>query len=409
MRIIALSLPCLLAGGLLHAAPCERLSTLQEFLTCAQTHHPDSVRAEAQLAGLDAQRAAAGQRPNPDLDAQASVADTDAGSVTRTEASLKHTFELGSKRSGRLGEAAAREELTRAEAARRKELVVSNAVQTLFRLRHNLVERKNIDEALGTFSKIVRQYRSRSHLPPEQAVSLDVFELARADYEARRAALHQERRSLESRLSLMAPVSIEAVERLVSAWEPVWPATATLQSAAGKGAAWAQLDAAKRVSQAGMKSARSEAYPNLAVGPYLESEAGGSESSTGLGAALSLALPLYQRNRGGVALARREAHIAEVEVAQTTRELEALRLATLDIYGIALRALRAAPLDRDMEKKHHATERLFERGLVSASLIIEEHRQSAEVIEGRNAQELQAAEALWTLYALDGRALKESL
>jgi hypothetical protein len=62
-----------------------------------------------------------------------------------------------------------------------------------------------------------------------------------------------------------------------------------------------------------------------------------------------------------------------------------------------------------MEQKHHNMESLFERGLISASLIIEAHRQMSEVIGTYHAQELRAIEALWSVYAMDGVMPKEAL
>ena len=62
-----------------------------------------------------------------------------------------------------------------------------------------------------------------------------------------------------------------------------------------------------------------------------------------------------------------------------------------------------------MEKKHKNMESLFERGLIQSSLIIEAHRQMADFTESVNEQELRAVEALWSIYALEGRIPQEGL
>jgi cobalt-zinc-cadmium efflux system outer membrane protein len=62
-----------------------------------------------------------------------------------------------------------------------------------------------------------------------------------------------------------------------------------------------------------------------------------------------------------------------------------------------------------MEVKHKNMEELFERGIVSAALIIEAHRLMAEFAAEQNEQELKAIEALWSIYALQGKILEERL
>ena len=65
--------------------------------------------------------------------------------------------------------------------------------------------------------------------------------------------------------------------------------------------------------------------------------------------------------------------------------------------------------ESNISSKHDELHKLIRRGVISAPLIIEMHREISEYYENLHAQELKALESLWTLYALRGTILEENL
>ena len=70
-------------------------------------------------------------------------------------------------------------------------------------------------------------------------------------------------------------------------------------------------------------------------------------------------------------------------------------------YRSAVKAYRSFSL-QSLYQKHENIEKLYNRGLVSTSLIIESHHQVHEIIEALHAQELTALDALWRIRIIDG-------
>jgi outer membrane protein, heavy metal efflux system len=394
-----------LAVSPLSAEPCS-ISSPQDILSCALQNHPDIQRARAQAARRDALLSAAGQRFNPELDAESSFSDEQ----DHVQAAYLHTFELGGKRRQRLREARLEGDALAIGLQKTQEEVTLKTVAGLYRLSHIQAELDAVQEALDTFGKIVKQYRARPRLTPEQQVSLNVFLLAQGDYELRKSALLQDQRELKTYFDLATGLNFQTVLTARPGRKTDWPDPAALQISTGvTSAAWREAQAAAALSQARLDMARSETWPDLKAGPLAEIESGQGQSNQGYGAALSLSLPLYQRNQGRRALAEAELQQAQTHLALRERELQAELAQRRDIYSLSVESLKKAPSISQMERKHANTEGLFERGLVESSLIIEAHRQMADFTRSLNEQELRAIEALWSIYVLEGRALREAL
>lgn len=388
-------------------SPCPLFATPQDVLACVLKNHPDILRAEAEAANLDAFDAFARQRPNPELDAEAvSNSEEDEPSLS-AQASYLHTFELGGKRRRRQDRAKAQKDALLARTQKTRDEVALTTVLNLYRLRHLQTEFHAVEEAQHTFGTIIGQYKGRRQLSPEQQVGLNVFLLAQSDYTLRKSRLLQEQRALKQYFDLATGADFETVLKSLPAPKAAWPDLPTAPVLAGALRQEAQADLA--LAQADMALANSDARPDLKLGPVAGMESGRGRENKILGGALSLPLPLYQRNQGARALAGNDLRRAEVNLAQRDRELSAQWRTWLDIYQNAVAALRDMPTLIQMEKKHQGMESLFERGLVESALVIEAHRQMTDFTESLNTQELRALEALWSLYTLQGRATEEKL
>jgi cobalt-zinc-cadmium efflux system outer membrane protein len=401
---VALFCPALVAAATKVEPPCV-ISEPSALLSCALKHHPDIIRAEAAVSAARATEHQARQVPNPDVTAEStSFRESDEPSLTLESAYL-HTFELGGKRSARIAGSQAQAMRAHAELRRAQEAVAVQTMVQASRLRQVEQEKRLLQEAIETFDKVIRSYENRPRLSGEQEVSVSVFRLAGSDYRLRMASLDQEEAGLVKSLKVATALPTQVLNAALPPEMTSWPtlvSTMTLMDAGDVQSAKAALE----MSQADQASAISQAWPDVKLGPRVNWISGRGQDALGLGGALSLALPLYQRNAGGKAAASASAEAARIALETRERERQADVEKWHTVYESAVQAHRSAPQIAAVQAKHVNVERFFERGLVSASLVIEAHRQMTDLVRSRHEQELHAIEALWSIYALEGRNLE---
>jgi len=403
-------LPISLWGAENASSACSAASSPEDVVSCALQNHPDVVRLRGQADRLDALDLLARQRPNPDLDVETLHPSDDDEPSLELEASYLHTFETGGKRRRRLESARAQKDLVIAQLDRAREEVKLRTILNLHRLRQIEEELHLIDEASNTFGTIVGQYRSRSRLSPEQEVSLSVFVLAEGDYRLRRSGLIQERGALRQFFKLATGLDFATVMKALPARRAEWPAVpASADPEALGGAARREARAEVAMAQADIGLAAGDAVPNIGVGPRVAATSGNGQNAQSVGAVFSMSLPLYNRNRGGRAVAESELVRAQAVLSQREGEFGAALESWREVYQEAVGSLQDIPSVEQLERKHHNIENQFQRGLISASLVIEAHRQLTDFTASQNEQELKATEALWSIHALRGRILEEKL
>jgi cobalt-zinc-cadmium efflux system outer membrane protein len=393
-----LSLLTLSASSAENGCPAQ---TAHDVIACVLARHPDVLRAQSEVWVAAFLPGAAGQRPNPELDSQVTAfGKAEVQPALTTEANLVHTFELGDKRHHRLKRAEARQSAAQARLRRTREQLAVEGVLKLHRLRQIISERRAIEESMTSFSDIVRSLQSRPRRSGDQDVSLQVFLLAKTDYEFQVASLEQEENALTLWFTLATGLAKPAILAALPQESLQWPEVSTGPVTAN---GVLQIAAARTAeSKANLAMAESQAWPDLKAGPRVEVESGNGESTLGGGAALSLPLPLYQRNQGERRVASAEAEQATLNLQLTKRELDTERQRWLAAYHSFVEAWRRSPGPDEMEKRHRTFEIEFHRGLIPASLTVEAHRQMVEFTKARHEIELRAIEALWSLYALDG-------
>lgn len=398
---------CASAGA--DAVPvCEKLASAQDVVACALETHPEIRRAEAGLAQGEAAREKAAQRPNPELSSKAGYGRQEDEPVVNTETSLLHTFELGGKRGARIEKAVAEQGVLTQERLRAREDVFIETALTLNRLRQAGAEAETLDEAIATFHQIASLFATRPRLTPEQSVSANVFRLAELDYRTRRASLTSEKEALARSLQLWTGSEAVLPSTILPSTKTVWPDLAE-DGEATKGSYVRIAEAERLVADAELGLAKSEAWPDLKVGPVFETQRQPGQNYNTLGLALNVPLPLYQANGGGKAYAAALLTKREVELANTRRAAAARRFTWLARYRNAVTALSNPSSAKELERHHRDLERLFQRGVISSPLVIETHRQMYDALRSRHEQELQALEANLRIAALEGRLFEEKL
>ncbi len=382
--------------------------TYQEILRCSEQMSPEIQRAELELAHARSQVGAASQWRNPELSVDSVQGGSGADQKSETGINLGIPIELGGKISARtsIAESAA----ARAEAAlyQVKANVRAATLLKLHRLRQLTHEQEVIDESIGTFTKLVTQFSQRFKLSPEQEISVAVFKMSKSEYDLKKTEVLSELNSLDSYFQTTIGLGIRSLTTMLPQSPKAWPRIDGSQNSKDS----PKMLAAKadmRAAQANLNLAESEAWPTLTVGPSakLQNESGRSNQLYGFN--LSLPLPVFNANGKGKAAAASGLRYAEKNQNLALTEQSKIRDEMLRTYQQSVAALNATLSHEDIEKKHSNIERLFFRGVVPSSLVIEAHRTYVELEKSRNSRELKALEALMTIYTIDGNILEAQL
>ncbi|MDO8519846.1 MAG: TolC family protein [Deltaproteobacteria bacterium] len=381
------------------------IASTQDILACALKNHPDIIRSETAAERDHMLVKMARQRPNPEITSKVVTGTNDSPVNLATETTLFHTLELGWKRGARIHQARALGELADAGLLETREEVSFNMVLALNRLRQIRAEKEFLAEAVSTFGKIIRQFKSRSLLPPEQEISLSVFEVARGDYELQKNVLLDDERELITFVELGTGTSFDKIKKFLPNPKKRWPEIVD-KAGEGKASAIQKAEAELKKAKASLQAARRDIWPDMKMGPTVETEKRGRETEWIAGGSVSFPIPLLSLNSGTRAFAR-------LDRAQAKSGLETVLKKTAFERANALQRYRASVADLSRVKtgleKHRRIEALFEKGFVSSPLVIEAHRQLIDTTKNIHQREIVALEALWRIYIIDGTVFGEKI
>jgi outer membrane protein, heavy metal efflux system len=382
---------------------CGHFSTATDLVRCALLSSPQSRILKVTESAQEQAVAVAKQRPNPQVAAEF----VPLGNGQRTEITAVHTFQLGGKRSSRIAAAEATRDVALSEVRISQEDLVIDTVKDLYFLRQKLEEEKLLAESSEAFANVVKTYRRRLRLSPEQNVSLSVFQIAAEENILRLSRIEQERETALNALAVRLGIDPKAITpAILPALKRDWPA---VQLPAIQNARARAIEASQRQVTAALEVAKAERWPDLAVGPKLEIENSNGVSDTRIGIALSLPLPLYHRNGAGAAFAA-----AQVQQLSATNALSQLTLNNdrenwLRIYRTSGESISKSLKTTNLQQRHKDLHSLISQGLIGAPEIIELHRQMFAYQEAVHEQELRGVEAQWRLLAMDGKLLEGEL
>lgn len=381
---------------------CKSIKNSNELLKCILKSHPDVEVQEAQVneekKGIDLAR----QRPNPDFDLEG--VDNKTGGISG-ELAVLHTFELGGKRDSRVKIARAKINRSKSQLLKAQELVATQTVLNIYRLRQIETELEAVRESLETFRRIRKRYSRIGRLSPEQQVSVSVFKLAEEDSKLTVNTLISEKEEILSNFRMIVGSDFKIDNDVLPSIKKDWP-TILLDKVGGADSLLALSSLA--IAEAESDLAKSQAWPNVSIGPRVEVDTG-QASETRVGIALSMPLPFYNTNNGGRAKAGLGVQKSLLNEKWTRRNLERRAKFLLADYKRSSGTVSKSMKESNINSKHNELHKLIRRGVISAPLIIEMHREIFEYYENLHAQELRALKSLWTLYALRGTILEENL
>lgn len=398
------------AGAHVHGShiECPLPKTSLDVVRCAQEEHPSVQKAKLTLNQAKGLSSIAGQWRNPELDVQMVNGEIEGTKKSETQVALLIPIEIGGKRNARKLEAESQGKLSEAELKGIQSDVTIETVTKLHRLRQLEGEKAQIQEAVDTFALVVSQQKSRPGLSPEQRVSLSVFRMALSEAKIRQSEIFEEERALEHFFHIATGHSLNELKKVLPASPKSWPDIKSAPAQAfspGAQLARAELD----MALAQVKASSAEAWPEFKIGPMVQVEEEGPNKGSIFGFQLSMGLPVFNFNgarRNYTGLGETKARKI-VELTRTEENHE--RDEQLRVYERSVQALKDAPTVEELEKDHKQHEGYARRGLISASLIIESHRQIQELTRSRHGREIKALESLWQVYKFDGTILTETL
>lgn len=401
MKILILFLISLSTSA--HASSiCDALKTPNDVLKCIVANHAAIQVGKAKVNEVALAVDVASQRPNPELE----VEGTDqVGTGFSSEVSLLHTFELGGKRSARMQLAEREKDLLSAELLNRKEQLTVQTVSDLYRLRQIDHEQSIVDEIISTFQRITKQYSKAGRLSPEDDMSVSVFKMALEENKLKRNSLINERQGILARIESGIGKKLSIPKQLLPAIKRDWP------SLSPSDLSGSQIIKAKKeleLANANYNLEKSHSWPNLSIGPKIEIENSG-ETETRYGLALSMPLPLYQANGGGRAKSLAGIKRNEIKLKFERTRLERRKSYLHGVYQRVSQGIAQTLSNKQVSLKHKNLHKMINRGVVSAPIVIELHRQIMDYYEKLHEQELEGVQALWQIAALEGRVLTEIL
>lgn len=392
VRRLAVALALVGATALASADDTALQVTFEQALEAARTS-PRLARLEADVALAEAALVAARTYPhNPDLEVEVADRAGPAGSTTDRGISIGQRIEIGGQRSER--RAAAEAALAAARSSlRQARIELLGAVAQAFveaAYRRDLLEVEEAEAELArSYSGLVER---RLEAGSATAIDLALAQagLARAEraVAVAKGADQEARARLAEALGARASAPVATVGETPRLEAP--PSLDELLSRAldGRGDL-AAAEARFEVAEARRRLARALRIPDLSVA----ARAGREEGDDIVGISFGIPIPLFDRNRGGIAEAEAESVAArsEVEIAKLAVERQVVaahgRLVSALVAREAAEGLGMTALEEGLD----LLQRSFEAGKIGSAELLLYRR---ELVEGRR-QAVAAVRDTW--------------
>lgn len=385
---------------------CGVVNNINQVVACAESKSPEIKKAEANLRIKKASEDFAGQLQNPELSTEYLAGSSSGKNQSEMDLSLAFPIEVGGGRSARKSLASFESKRAELELIKIRADVRKRTLLNLTRVRQIYDELSMIQDSLDAFSKLIRQYKDRPKLTPEQEVTLTVFSVAKTDYSFKKAEYEDELAKLDTYFKILIDHSISDLKTVLPSKIIKWPA---VSQSSEDSPLLAVYDSDIGASKADLAKSKSEIWPSLSIGPSFKRVTDGDQNLSQLGVNLSMPLPVLSMNNGGRAVAMANVLAAETRRDLALKELKAVRGAAYQQYVKSVKLLQESANGISQEERHKKVENLFFRGLVPSSLVIEAHRTLVDFGKTRNERELKALENFFDIQIIDGKPVELNL
>jgi len=381
---------------------CKNLKTPNDLLKCIVEHHTDMKVLRSQVKSKMFSVELASQRINPQVEFEAL---DKIGKGFSLESSLVHTFEFGNKRYARTLFAKSETELLKTDFLKYQEEITIETVKNLYRIRQIDHEIQIIQEIIKTFLKITQQYAQAGQLAPEDEISISVFKMALEENKLKNNALVNEKKEIIEKIQMSISQKLIIEKMHLPKIKKRWPKLAVMKLS---GSQLLQISKKLKLANANYQLQKSNSSQNLSIGPKIEIERD-QQTETKIGITLSIPLPVFSSNAPGVDQSLSEISSVTLQNSVIRNRLERKKNYYYEVYKRVSATLNNSLTKKQVVLKNKNIHKIIERGVVSAPIIIEFHRQTMNYFETLHQQELVVVHAFWTIAALEGRILKEKL
>lgn len=379
------------------ASPVMNISQLLDHV---ESLSPEIQKAKANIEVVRAQRIQAAQIPNPEVAVGNWSGKARSQTWKQTDITVTQPIELGGKRGSRIEVAEAQAKETQVELLSLSAEMRLKVLFSLYRMRQLHDEIETMSEAKHTFENLVKNYRKRPQLSPEQSTSLFVFDLTEHEYDLLIEEAQTDLNLLESDFKVLTGMQAEEIKHLLPLRHKKWPivnGTKELNSPTLR-----LLSARTELSERELDLAKADIWPTVSIGPSYTMQNQFGEQANILGVVVSLPLPILNQNNGARETAARNI-IANRKFVEVEKNLQGARkLGLMKSYLSSSKLLESQANQTYHHAGHEKVEQNFLKGLVSSPLLIESHRQYVDAQKLFHSRELKALDYYYQLVLLEG-------
>lgn len=376
------------------------VKSIEEFLKIVEELAPAIQMQKGEVSVSEKSEDQASQFLNPDISVGSWRGKANNLDWQQTDVSVLQPIELGGKRSGRIQLAKARSSLAKSSLNQARADVRIFALITLHRLRQLLYEKSLIEEAQVAFEKLIKSYKKRPQLSPEQATSLFLFQMAKRDYDLKRTEIDNEQRTISIDIKKISNMEVDEILSILPKKISNWPEVQSSEKLTSP--TLEILKAKAEISKSELELAKSDSWPTPSIGPSYTNQNQFGEQAKIWGVVLTTKLPILSLNRAGRAASRENLHLTEKSLTFEETNISLQKNNLLENYRSFVSVLKKSNVDGDIHKKHEQIEGYFLRGLINSSLVIETHRQIFDSQKSYHHSELSALESYYQIRIFDG-------
>ncbi|MGE0634075.1 MAG: TolC family protein [Pseudobdellovibrionaceae bacterium] len=382
---------------------CSAPKNTQNVIECLNQQNLEMKKLESDTQAIEGILKSGTQIPNPTVEIENMQGKSIDGTAGGTRVAISQLIEIGGKRSARRASGEAKAEAFRAASMSLKDQILSENILRLVKYRQLVGEIAVLQEALGVYEKVNRQFSSRPKLSPDQQVNIGIFKLALGDYRHKLATLVSQKREVEAYFKVIPNFNLESAVLYLPKRLTKWPKLTNVDLDISKSPKIKEIESNLKKAQADLDLARANVWPDPTLSLIASNNVDGAYQYKSYGVAVSFPLPIFNLNGGERQQANAEKFRAEIDHRISKQSLEIQKKNLIENYAGFVAALENAPDPQDTEKKHRTTENLFYQGVISGTLVIEAHRQILEFTETQNELELETLQTLFQIYSMDGK------
>lgn len=395
MKFFYLSMMLVLTQNTFAGCEFQTISSFYEFI---KVNHPKLLSMSEKEDGIKSITLQAQERINPEVSVEYMKGDEFGLDTHSASLEVLQTFELGSKRKRRIEKGELNFEYEKLNLEIEKFSLLIDSLLLYQRFAQNKILVKSYEEAISTFKAIHQKLKTRGSLNPEERVSVATLDLAINSYLATLNDLKVEASKIEGELNFITKCENLNFPYSELKYESL---SGKLQAENGKGLL--HLEALKpKIAKKDYEIEESKTHTDLKFGPKISYEAKGRDEFYQGGVSLTFDIPFFKRNEGEMRRALSNYRETKLNANQNEEFLKIKKSSYLKSYERSLKLLKTMPSLKELDKKHEEVEKLFKRGIISISLVLESHKQFIDFLTSRLETENDLLESLRDIIQING-------